>query len=62
VSVLNLTSATGIATSWQHSLAVRSDGTDRGWGLNKNGQLGDGSNTNRRSPVNVSGIANNAQP
>ncbi|MBI4947259.1 MAG: T9SS type A sorting domain-containing protein [Bacteroidetes bacterium] len=39
-----------------HSLALKSDGTVWAWGLNNRGQLGDGTNTNRTTPVQVSGL------
>jgi alpha-tubulin suppressor-like RCC1 family protein len=41
--------------SGEHSLALKSDGTVWAWGYNKDGQLGDGSNTDRSSPVQVKG-------
>ena len=34
-------------------LAIKTDGTLWGWGLNTNGCLGDGTNTNRSSPVQI---------
>ena len=37
----------------QHSLALKADGTVWAWGLNKNGQLGDGSTSNRNTPVQI---------
>src|SRR5262245_16809498 len=40
-----------------HSLAVKSDGTLWAWGLNTAGQLGDGTTTNRLSPVLVAGLS-----
>ncbi len=43
-----------IAAGSKHGLALCSDGTVVAWGLNENGQLGDGSTTNRKSPVAVS--------
>jgi hypothetical protein len=39
-----------------HSLAVKSDGTVWAWGYNYYGQLGDGTTTDRWTPVQVSGI------
>ena len=39
----------------QHTLAIKSDGTLWGWGLNTSGQLGTNSTTNVSSPVLVSG-------
>jgi alpha-tubulin suppressor-like RCC1 family protein len=46
--------STGAGT---HSLAVKSDGTLWAWGANANGQLGDGTTTNRLAPVAVSGLS-----
>ena len=42
-----------IAAGTFHNLALCSDGTVVSWGLNDHGQLGDGTNTNRFTPVNV---------
>jgi alpha-tubulin suppressor-like RCC1 family protein len=44
-----------ISAGSSHSLAVRTDGTAWAWGSNTSGQLGDGSVTNRSSPVSVVG-------
>ncbi|HBI25862.1 TPA: hypothetical protein DDX30_03695 [Candidatus Wolfebacteria bacterium] len=44
----------GVATigaGEQHSLALKSDGTVWAWGVNWNGQLGDGTQTDRTAPV-----------
>jgi hypothetical protein len=41
------------ATGNEHSLGIRSDGTLWAWGLNWNGQLGDGSIEDRTTPVRV---------
>ncbi|NLI01356.1 MAG: hypothetical protein GX446_17910 [Chthonomonadales bacterium] len=40
-----------------HTFAVKSDGTVLAWGANWNGQLGDGTNTDRLTPVPVSGLS-----
>jgi alpha-tubulin suppressor-like RCC1 family protein len=40
-----------IAAGWNHSLAIRSDGTVLAWGLNNYGQLGLGDTTNRSVPT-----------
>lgn len=45
-----------IAAGGSHSLALRSDGSVLTWGSNDKGQLGDGTLTNRGSPVSVSGL------
>ena len=36
-----------------HSLGVKSDGTLWAWGRNEDGELGDGTITNRHSPVQI---------
>ena len=40
-----------------HTLAVGSDGTAWAWGYNGYGQLGDGTTTQRNTPVQVSGLS-----
>jgi alpha-tubulin suppressor-like RCC1 family protein len=40
-----------------HSARVKPDGTVRVWGYNVHGQVGDGSTTNRTSPVQVPGLS-----
>ncbi|HZH78690.1 MAG TPA: RCC1 repeat-containing protein, partial [Archangium sp.] len=42
---------------FSHSLAVRPDGTVWAWGNNTYGQLGDGTNTRRHTPVRVNGLS-----
>ena len=44
---------TVVAAGMNHSLAIRSDGILFTWGLNLNGQLGDGTLFNRSSPVQI---------
>jgi alpha-tubulin suppressor-like RCC1 family protein len=41
-----------------HSLAVLLNGTVEAWGGNSSGQLGDGTNTERHSPIPVPGLTN----
>lgn len=41
-----------------HSLALKSDGKVWAWGANGSGQLGDGTNTERKYPVQVSDLTN----
>jgi len=53
-----LTGVIAIACGEVHALAVKSDGTVWAWGNNQNGQLGDGTLTNRTSPVQVVGVGN----
>ena len=45
-----------IALGYDHSCAQMSDSTMKCWGRNDNGQLGDGTTTDRATPVEVSGI------
>ncbi|MFE1547919.1 hypothetical protein [Streptomyces sp. NPDC058718] len=52
-----LTNVTSIAAGYQHSLAVRADGGVRSWGINDDGQLGDGTLISRIAPVNVAGLS-----
>jgi RHS repeat-associated protein len=52
-----LSNVVAIAEGYAHSLAVKSDGTVWAWGYNSNGQLGDGTITNRSSPTQVPGLS-----
>ena len=45
-----------IALGGSHSCALLGDGTMKCWGYNTYGQLGDGTTTDRTTPVEVSGI------
>ena len=55
--VPGLSGISAIAAGGAHALALKSDGTVVwAWGMNSTGQLGDGTQTNRSSPVQVSGI------
>jgi hypothetical protein len=60
-SVVNgLTNITGIAAGYGFSLALKSDGTIWGWGLNSQGQLGNGATSTNPQPIPtvVNGITN----
>jgi alpha-tubulin suppressor-like RCC1 family protein len=46
-----------LAPGISHTCALMSDGGVRCWGANEMGQLGDGTNTNRWTPVNVRGLS-----
>lgn len=49
---------TAIAAGMKYSLALGNDGTVWAWGNNDFGQLGDGTNINRNTPVKVKNITN----
>ena len=46
-----------IAAGGLHTVALKSDGTVWAWGYNGYGQLGDGTTTNRLTPVQVSSLS-----
>ncbi len=59
VQVSGLTNVVAIATGPNsgHSLAIKSDGTLWAWGFNFFGQIGDGTTTNRLTPVQIGGLS-----
>ncbi|MFP2913744.1 RCC1 domain-containing protein, partial [Pyxidicoccus sp. 3LFB2] len=48
--------AARVAAGYHHTLALKTDGTVWAWGNNTDGQLGDGTNTPRSTPVQVQGL------
>ena len=48
---------TKIAAGYHHSLALKDDGTVWAWGYNYYGQVGDGTTTEKRTPVQVNGLS-----
>ncbi len=46
-----------VAAGRDHSLALMSDGTAKSWGLNDQGQLGQGGNTSQSLPQSVTGLS-----
>ncbi len=61
VQVLGVTGGpfTGVATiaaGFDHSLAIKGDGTAWAWGDDTHGQLGNGATTNSASPVQILGV------
>jgi len=57
VPVLGLSGVMAISAGYEHSLAVKSDGTVWAWGSNANGQLGDDSGIQRNYPVQAHGLS-----
>jgi alpha-tubulin suppressor-like RCC1 family protein len=59
VQVSGLSDVTAIAAGFNHSLALRTDGTVQAWGNNRAGQLGNGTTTifPTPTPVQVNGLA-----
>ena len=56
--VSSLTKVISVAGCNYQSLGLKTDGTVWAWGYNSYGQLGDGSNIERDSPVQVHGLSN----
>ena len=50
------TNWSAIATSGDHTVALKSDGTLWAWGLNHWGQLGDGTNNNKNIPTQIGSL------
>jgi hypothetical protein len=57
VQVSGIATATTISSGFAHSCATLTAGGVRCWGINFEGELGNGTTTNASTPVNVTGIA-----
>ncbi|WP_129721376.1 RCC1 domain-containing protein [Xylanivirga thermophila] len=53
VQVNDLTDVVQISAGDYHSVALKSDGTIWSWGRNSDGELGDGSTTDRSTPIQI---------
>ena len=60
VAVTGIASAVAVTTGAFHTCAVLSDGAVRCWGLNDQGQLGDGTITSSSTPAAVNGLTSAA--
>jgi len=49
--------AVNVSAGWNHTVALKSDGTVWAWGYNIYGQLGDTTTIERHTPVQVSGLS-----
>ncbi|MCP4108172.1 MAG: choice-of-anchor D domain-containing protein [Desulfobacteraceae bacterium] len=59
IQVSSIDEFKSIAAGGNHTLAIKkSDGTVWAWGMNTEGQLGDGTNTDKNTPVQVSNLGN----
>lgn len=56
MQVIGLKGVVAVAAGSGHSLALKSDGTVWAWGANDFGELGDGTRTDRSTPVQIIGL------
>ena len=53
IPIDSISGVVAVQASEHHTLAIKSDGTLWGWGFNGGGQLGDGTNASRGTPVKI---------
>jgi alpha-tubulin suppressor-like RCC1 family protein len=58
LTTLNAQCFKTISAGSKHTIAIKTDGSLWAWGNNGNGQLGDGTNTQRNSPVQIGSATN----
>jgi len=58
VQTPGLSNIIAVSAGWDHALALRSDHTVWAWGLNGNGEVGDGTTSNRVAPVQITALSN----
>jgi len=56
--VPSLNNIKDIAVGYYHAVALNEDGKVYTWGLNNNGQLGNGNTTNAKEPIEIQGLSN----
>ncbi|MGC4048911.1 MAG: hypothetical protein QM757_05235 [Paludibaculum sp.] len=56
VQIPGISNATSVGSGTGHSLALRSDGIVLSWGLNQEGELGDGTTNARTVPAAIAGL------
>ena len=58
VKVAGLSDAVALAAGQSHTCALKASGSVSCWGVNANGELGDGTRSSRPTPVLVTGLSN----
>ncbi len=56
--IASLSNIKDVAVGYYHAIAVDDNGKVYTWGLNNNGQLGNGNTTNAKEPIEIQGLSN----